>query len=152
MRMHVKVITCLTISSEFPPPPWKIDPTPSTENSPSPAPTPHAKNKENPPPSLNPNRKNDKSGLIEGAHDPLNRSGLFSHQIVRLNKFDEAHPEQTRSKKEFGRNPLIVRKTGPNNTPQDPLGSQEGISNISSIKNSYDQRHRVMVSALNSFP
>jgi hypothetical protein len=130
MRMHVKVITCLTISSESPhpsPPPWKIDPTPSTENSPSPAPTPHAKNKENPPPSLNPNRKNDKSGLIEGAHYPLNRSGLFSHQIVRLNKFDEAHPKQTRSKKEFGRNPLIVRKTGPNNTPQDPLGSQEGI-------------------------
>jgi hypothetical protein len=49
--------------------------------------------------------------LIEGAQHPLNRSGLFSHQIVRLNKFDEAHPKRTRSKKEFGRKPKIVRKT-----------------------------------------
>jgi hypothetical protein len=41
-------------------------------------------------PSQNPNRnrKNDESGLFASAHDPLNRSGLFSYQIVRLNKFD----------------------------------------------------------------
>ena len=80
----------------------------------SPSPAHTKKNKGNPPPSLNPNRKNDKSGLIEGAHDPLNRSGLFSHQIVRLNKFDEAHPKRTRSKKEFGRNPQIDQKPAQN--------------------------------------
>ncbi len=73
--------------------------------------------------------------MIEGAHDPLNRSGLFLHQIVRLIKFDEANPGQTRSKKEIGRNPQIdqkpaknPQKTRPNNTPQDPLGSQEVIT------------------------
>jgi hypothetical protein len=56
----------------------------------SPLPTPPAKNKENSLPSQNPNqnRKNDESGLFASAHDPLNRSGLFSYQIVRLNKFD----------------------------------------------------------------
>jgi hypothetical protein len=55
-----------------------------------PLPTPPAKNKENSPPSQNPNRnrKNDESGFFVRAHDPLNRSGLFSYQIVRLNKFD----------------------------------------------------------------
>jgi hypothetical protein len=51
---------------------------------------------------------------MEGTHDPLNRSGLFLHQIVRLNKFDEAHPEQTRPKKEFGRNPQIDQKHAQN--------------------------------------
>jgi hypothetical protein len=56
----------------------------------SPLPTPPAKNKENSLPSQNPNqnRKNDESGLFASAHDPLNRSGLFSYQTVRLNKFD----------------------------------------------------------------
>jgi hypothetical protein len=51
----------------------------------SPLPTPPAKNKENTPRSQNPNRnrKNDKSGLINSSHDPLNRSGLFSYQTVR---------------------------------------------------------------------
>jgi hypothetical protein len=71
-------------------------------------------------PFLNPNRKCDKSGLIAGAHETLNRSGLLAYQTVRLNKFDYAHPEQTRSNWKIPRNPLIVRKTNQKPVPITP--------------------------------
>ena len=92
-RLFLTVFHFLTTFRTVKIPPLKNPPSPmhrSTKNSPSPAPTPPAKNKENSPPSQNPNRnrKNDESGLFASAHDPLNRSGLFSYQIVRLDKFD----------------------------------------------------------------
>ena len=53
-------------------------------------------------------------GSPVGKKKPLIGSGFFFNQIVRLNKFDEAHPEQTRSKKEFGRNPQKDQKPAQN--------------------------------------
>jgi hypothetical protein len=52
--------------------------------------------------------QNNKSVFIEGAQHPLTGSELFRYEIVRLNKFDYAHPKRTRSKWKISRNPLIV--------------------------------------------
>ena len=110
---------------------WKIHPArcndPQKIHPFQPLPIPPAKNKENSPPSQNPNRnrKNDESGLFASAHDPLNRSGLFLHQIVRLNNFDYAHPPQTRSKWKIPRNLL---RTNNNKLQQTTLLSQSSIN------------------------
>ncbi len=105
-----------------PPPPKNLPPTPRqkklTPFHPPPENRPLPPTSRKSTPSLNPTRKCDKSGLIAGAHNPLNRSGLFqAHQTVRLNKFDYAHPEQTRSNWKIPRNPLIVRKTNQKPVP-----------------------------------
>ncbi len=43
---------------------------------------------------VNPNRKNEKSGLIDSAHDPLNGSGIFSSQLVSLSLTSPIHNRQ----------------------------------------------------------
>ena len=69
---------------------WKIHPAPSTKNSPSSTPSPHY-----PQPQKNINRfDRQRSRSAE-------QIGNILYQIVRLDKFDQAHPPQTKNKKKL---------------------------------------------------
>jgi hypothetical protein len=80
-------------------------------------------------PSPNPNRKNEKKRFNRQRSRSAERIVIILCQLVRLIKPDFTCPPQTGSKgnlhetRKLSENPP---KTRPNNTPQDPLGSQEG--------------------------